>query len=383
MEIVSYSNCLELDSLANAWGRLSEKELIFIPSFSELRYRLGAGGSKFRILVARDNSQIVAIACFVYTTAIRSYGIAARKLFDLRTKEVSLFGSCVLGQPSENVIRKFFQLIIEGSDVDVIDVGHIFIDAPLYNAITSLPKGIIAWTERKKQIRWLIRLPGSFDEYAASLRATTRAAVASERRKLERESSSFHVMQRPEEVENFLRDAEKISRLSYQWKLGYGLYNDDNTRRRFARLAKDGTLRCYILYLHGQPCAFSWGELNHRKFVWDTTGYDPHCRKLSPGTALLMWMIRDLVENTNCEIFDFKWGSEEGYKSEFATLNFSCARMYVAQIYNPYSLLIITLDKILNSLKNLAEKLLFRIFARGAIKQRLRSAMRRYGIATY
>jgi Acetyltransferase (GNAT) domain len=383
MEIISYSNCLELDALADAWDRLSEKELVFIPSFSELRYQLENSGSKFRILVASDSSQITAIACFVYTTTIRSYAIATRKLFDVKTKEVSVFGSCVLGQPSENVIRKFFQLIIEGSDIDLIDVGHIFIDSPLHNAINNLPRGIIAWRERKKQMRWLIRLPSSFDEYFASLRATTRAAVASERRKLERESPSFRIMRLPEEVEFFLQDAEKISRLSYQWKLGYGLYNDENTRRRFAGLAKDGTLRCYILYLRGKPCAFSWGELNHRKFVWDTTGYDPHYRKLSPGTALLMWMIRDLVENTNCEIFDFKWGSEDGYKSRFATLRFSCARVHVAQIYKPHSFLIFALDKILNSLKNLMEKLLFWIFGRGANKRRLRSAMRRYGIATY
>jgi hypothetical protein len=383
MEIISYSDCLELEPLATAWDRLSEKELIFVPSFSEMRYQLENSDSKFQILVAKDSSHITAIACFVYTNTTRSYGIAARNIFDVKTKQVSVFGSCVLGQPSENVIRKFFQLIIEESDIDLIDVGHILIDSPLYNAINNLPRGIIAWRERKKQIRWLIRLPGSFDEYFASLRATTRAAVASERRKLERESPSFRIMRLPEEVEDFLKDAEKISRLSYQWKLGYRLYNDENTRQRFTRLAKAGTLRCYILYLHGQPCAFGWGELNHGRFVWDTTGYDPHYRKLSPGTALLMSMIRDLVENTNCEIFDFKWGSEEGYKSRFATLSFSCARMHIAQIYKPRPFLIFALDKILNSLKNFIEKLLFWIFGHGANKRRLRSAMRRYGIATY
>ena len=123
-------------------------------------------------------------------------------------------------------------------------------------------------------------------------------------------------MRLPEEVDKFLEDAEKISRLTYQWKLGYGLCNDEATRQKFFRLAKNGTLRCYIIYLHGEPCAFGWGELCHRTFVWYQTGYNPKYYKLSPGTALLMRMIRDLIENTNCKVFDFLWGGEDGYKAK-------------------------------------------------------------------
>jgi hypothetical protein len=384
MEIVSYNNCADLDALGDTWDYLGEKELTFVPSFSELKYQLEAGGYQFRLLVAIDKSQIVSIACFIYNeNAIRGYQLAAKKLFDLPVKEVSLFGSCVLGQPSENVIQKFFRLIIEASGFDVINIGQVHIGSPLYNAITSLHHGVIAWRERKKRLWWLIRLPGSFDEYMASLRATTRTAISKAHRKLEREDPKFHVVQFPNEVENFLRDAENISRLSYQWNLGYGLCNDESTRQQFMRLAKNGALRCYIVYLRGKPCAFSWGELSHRKFVWHMTGYDPQYRKLSPGTTLLMWMIRDLIENTNCEVCDFKWGEKEGYKSRFATISLSCSRMQVAQIYRPYSLLIVALDQMLNFSKNFVEKLLYAIFGHGALRQRLRSAMHRYGIATY
>lgn len=385
MEFLGYTNCSELGALEDAWDHLSEKELCFVPSFSELRHQLGASGSKFRFCVAIDNSEIVAIACFIYRSVKRSYGIAARTLFNLPVKEVFLFGSCVLGQPSEEVIRRFFQLIIEGPKFDLINVGEVLVDSPLYKVITSLHKGVIAWKERKHHLRWLIQLPSSFDEYLASLRASTRMAVTRERRRLEREAPSFRVMQFPDEVETFLRDAEKISRVTYQWHLGYGyrICNDEGTRERFTRLAKSGILRGYILYLRGKPCAFNWGELSHRTFVWQVTGYDRQYHRLSPGTALLMWMIRDVIENTNCEVFDFKWGSEEGYKSRFGTTSFPCTRMQVAQIYRPYSLLILALDQMLNLPKNVLEKLLYLIFRHGALKRRLRSAMHRYGIATY
>ena len=102
MKIESYSRCSELDALEDAWDQLSEKELSFVPSFSELRYQVA--GSKFRLLAAIDNSQVIAIACFIYGNSAKSYEIASRRLFRLPVKQISLFGSCVLGQPSENVI---------------------------------------------------------------------------------------------------------------------------------------------------------------------------------------------------------------------------------------------------------------------------------------
>jgi CelD/BcsL family acetyltransferase involved in cellulose biosynthesis len=289
----------------------------------------------------------------------------------------------VLGRPSESIIRRFFGLIIEESNIDLIHVGEVFIDSPLHRAITGLHNGILAWRERKEQFCWLIRLPASFDEYLASLRSTTRAAVKSERRRLEKVVPEFRVVQFPEDVELFLQEAEKISRLTYQWNLVYKFCNDDATRQKFVRLAKNGNLRCYLLYLGGNPVAFSYGELSLGKFVWYVTGYDPQYGKLSPGTALLMWMIRDLIENTDCEVFDFLLGRAEGYKSRFATTSYRCAAMEVAQIYRPYSLLLIALDQIFNLFKNLVESLLHPLFGRRVLGKRLRSAMHRYGIGTY
>jgi hypothetical protein len=383
MEIVSYDDCSKLDTFSDSWERLSEKELSFIPSFSELRQELAARGGKFRLLVAIDNSQIVAMACFIYSDSTKRYLIGTRRLLELPVREVSLFGSCVLGEPDESVIRKIFHLLIAGSGFDLIHVGEVFIDSPLHKAITSLGNGAIAWRERKIQFRWLIRLPGSFDEYLASLRATTRTAIHKSRRKLEREAPDFRVMQFPDEVETFLADAEKINRLTYQWDLGYRLCNDEPTRERFTRLAKNGNLRGYILYLRGNPCAFGLGELSHRTFGGHRMGYDPHYRKLSPGTGLLMWMVRDLIENTDCETFDLKWGSDEGYKARFATMNLNCARMELAQIYRPYPLLIVALEQVLNFAKNFIEYALHFMSGRGALRQRLRSAMHRYGFGTH
>ena len=222
-------------------------------------------------------------------------------------------------------------------------------------------------------------MPRSFDEYFASLRKSVRAHIVRYCRRFERENPDFRVMQRPEEVEVFLRDAEKISRLAYQWKFGGGVHNDQNTRQELMRLAENGILRCYIVYLRGNPCAFGWGKLSYGKFSFQSTGYDPQYRKLSPGTALMIRMIRDLIENTNCKVFDFRWGGEDGYKSRFGSFSVGCAWVRVAKIYRPYSLFIILLDQTLNLAKNLVGL----IIERGPLRKQLRSARRRHGIETF
>lgn len=131
MQIISYSNCSELAALEDSWSHLGKLGLYFVPSFPELRNRLEADRCKFRLFAAIENSQITSIACFIFGTVDKTYEVASRTLFRLPVKMVELFGSCVLGEPSEIVIREFFHRIIEEGGFDVINIGHIFIQFAL------------------------------------------------------------------------------------------------------------------------------------------------------------------------------------------------------------------------------------------------------------
>src|SRR5262249_3136742 len=157
------------------------------------------------------------------------------------------FGSCVLGKPSEDIIRGFFRTATDTSDFDLLNVGEIFVDSPLYRAMKKLDNGFRAWrVARKNRLWWLIRLPDSFDEYVASLPKSTRSHITRDYRYCERQGVDFRVLHRTEDIVPFLEQAEKVSRLTYQWALGLGTRNDEATRQRFVRLAKHGLLRCYI-----------------------------------------------------------------------------------------------------------------------------------------
>jgi hypothetical protein len=383
MKIVSYSDDTELDTLGDAWDRLNEQELRSVPSFAELRLRLQAG-AKFRILVALDNAQIVNIAIFIYRDRFKRFEVATRKLFELPVEEVSLFGANVAGRPDEDITRQFFQVIIDAGGFDVIDVGDILVDSALYKVVTSLRRDFVAWhIMREQQIRWMIELPRSFDDYFSSLRATAKPRISRGLRRFEKAAPEFRVTQRPEDVETFLRDAEVVSRLTYQWTLGYKTADTAAMRSRLTHLAKNGNLRAYIAYIEGKPCVFAWGDLSHRTFGFRATGYDPHYRAMSPGTALIMHIVRDLIENTDCEVFDFLAGGETGYKSRLSTVGLACARMQVAQISRPYPLLIVLIDKTINCAKNAILKLTDFILGDGEMRQRLKRALRPFGVGTY
>ena len=380
MRVVSYTNLSELVTIKENWDSLARSELLFVPSFSELYNWLRADDSKFRVLAAVDNnSQITALACFIYRDSKKTYHIGARQLLGLPVRVVDLFSSCVIGDATEHLVAEFFNVIVKEGGFDVIDVGVIFVDSPLYKAAKKISNVLVWQVARKKRYWWLIRLPRSFDEYISSLREKTRAHVLRDLRRFERENPKFMLMQRPEDVDRFLRDGEKISRLTYQWKLEYGLRDDEPTRGALLRLAENGMLRSYIGYIQGKPCAFGWGDISQGKFYFRQTGYDPKFRKVSPGTGLMMHIIRDMIENTDCRIFHFQWGGNEGYKARLGTESHICTSLQMAATWRPYSWLIAILDQTLNFFKNSIGL----VVEQGPLKARLRSALRRLGVGTF
>jgi Acetyltransferase (GNAT) domain len=372
MEILDYRNDGDLQALEAAWNRLCGREPRFVPPFSEIK------GSKFRLLVAADNDDIVGMACFVYHDTKKLFTVAERKLFALPVKTVWLLGSCILGQLEEDVIAKFLTMIISDSHFDLIDLGEIIIGSPLHKVAAHLNGTIASRVSRKNATHWLIKLPSAFEDYVRSLGSATRKKDVNNFKKLERQSTfDVHVIHRSDQVEAFLQDGEKLSRLTYQWNLGRRLYNDAPNRQRLTRLAEAGVLRCYILYLHGKPCAFSCGELSHKVYLYESSGYDPKYADESPGTALMLWVIRDLINNTDCQLFDFGMGGDRnrnyGYKPRYGN---TCLDVCWIQLglYRPYSLLIIGLDYMLNLAKNFAAP----IIGDGKLMKRLKKASRQY-----
>jgi hypothetical protein len=89
----------------------------------------------------------------------------------------------------------------------------------------------------------------------------------------------------------------------------------------------------------------------------------------------MLWIIRDLIDNTDCEVFDFGTGNY-GYKRRYGNTCLKVSRIQLCRWHRPYSLLLVGLDGALNLARNFANAI---VGGESKLKQRLKKASRRYG----
>ena len=377
-ELLVLSRLDELTAVAEAWDRLRKNLPHFFPDFESTRLFLSDGDRTFRVFVLNESDQVTCLACFVFGPVKKPFKVGERKLFSINVHEVSLFGSAILGEYDSLAVDQFVDIIRATFDFDLISLGYVPLGSALHAAIHRGRASLFLTSpSRKTSTRWLITLPRTFDEYLAQLSSNLRQRVKRKMRRLEHELKwEFRVAHRLEQVEVFIRDSEAISRLTYQWNVGDRFCNDEATRRLYIRRAMRGHLRCYIVYASGKPCAFLRGEFLDGTYHYETPGYDPQFSKFSPGLVLLMWVIRDLIEQTNCKIFDFGQGGDtSGYKSKFGNTSYECEEVELGRWSRPYSVVILALQESLNVAKNLANWIL----GQGKLRQHIKQVIRKYG----
>lgn len=180
-------------------------------------------------------------------------------------------------------------------------------DPPVRQQYRILPHG-------KSYQRRLIRLPSDFEEYIKSLGQSTRKNIRRVLRNFERDEtrhSEFRVFTKPDDVPEFLKQAQFISDKTYQKRLiGLGLSDDDATRKTFCLAAEKGWFRSYILYCDGAPVAFQHGYIYKDTYYAESTGYIPEWGAQSVGTVMQIYRIRDLIQD-NISKLDFLYGDTE------------------------------------------------------------------------
>jgi hypothetical protein len=363
MQTLVISRVDALNAVSELWDLFRETQPLFVPRFRDLVGYLTDTGRDFRLIALKDGEHIVSVGCFVLEHRYKRFSVRRQQLFQLPIRQLNLFGSTVLGKIDPTVFRHFVKVVASELDFDLIHLGEIPIDCALWKAVHGLSlRFVVTSPSRKASLRWLINLPENFEQYLASLSSKLRKSLRYQMRKLQNDlKCELVVVHRIEQIDQFLQDGESVSRLTYQWNIGQRLNNDDATRHRYIQRAKDGELRCYIVYTSGKPIAFARGALLDSTYIFETPGYDPRYSKYSVGLVLLLWVIRDLIQNTTCKIFDFGEGGDEiDYKSRFGNANIRCKSMEIGRWTSPRSLAIITLQEALSAAKNVINWLISR-----------------------
>ena len=377
-EVTTVRHLDELSQIEGDWARLIRGSLFSVPSFDSIRAWAREFDGRFLVLVHRTGGCVTALACFYCVKATKAYKAGERMLFTLPVRDLRLYGSAMPGVAEGEVAKHFIDIVNREFRFDVLTLGDVPLASPLYAAVMAQQdRFVVTELSRKRSLRWLIRMPQSFDAYMMTLGAKSRQNLRREARLFEKQFQAvFQSVRHADQAETFLRDAETISRKTYQWNVGQRIVNDEPARHALVRRAQQGELQCYVLHADGAPVAFMRGRLAGGTYDFETAGFDPAFAKASPGAVLLLFAIRDLIEQAHCITFDFGQGGDlVGYKARFGNESHVCSSLQLGPRWSVYTRILFALQSFLFATLNLANHLL----GEGKLRARVKKALRKYG----
>ncbi|MFO0904073.1 MAG: GNAT family N-acetyltransferase [Pirellulales bacterium] len=213
-----------------------------------------------------------------------------------------------------SLLQAFAQLLDNPTAVrDAILIEDLETHSSLWQALASQTQFAVL-PLADPQPRWRLRLADSSAAYWSQFSSKRRYNFRRMQRLLTHECEAI---ERVEQVEQFLGEAETISLRSWQGRrLGVRVRRDDRTKRYFQRLAQAGCLRSYLLRSAGAPAAFAVGTQWRGRFQLEEIGFDPQFADLSPGAVLLLDLLEDLHNRRRPEVLDFGFG-DGAYKQQF------------------------------------------------------------------
>ena len=364
-----------IDGCASDWDRLAAAMPLYIPQLTDTATLRQDPAVALRLVGVRRHGVVACLALFVIGPAPRGYWLGGRRLFSLTLGTARLFGPAALGTATAAEVAAMIDLVGAGGGIDLFSFDDIADAGPLYAAVVD---GAIAGPRRVSHFstaRRLIDLPATMADYWASLRASTRRTAQRYLRLYEQVGPAHRLYTGQDAIDLFLPAAAALSARTYQAGMGFGLVDDAATRARFARLAGDGRLLCYLALVAGEPAAFLWGDVSYGTFYFRATGYDPALTKHRVGKGLLFHIIQDLIDRRAAARFDFGI-RDMAYKEQFSTRSVDGAHVLLGRGRRPRGLVAITVDRGLDALK----ATLTRSLSGDRIRQ-LRRRLRRPGSA--
>ncbi|HEY1373658.1 MAG TPA: GNAT family N-acetyltransferase [Candidatus Binatia bacterium] len=298
----------------------------------------GFEGQNSGAMVAYGDS--APLAYLTYAVRLKRFRAAIGPLSfgRLPVKQLRIFG--LVGAPPDNVIDEFLRQLLVQKEWDIAEIIELAPHDPVAERLPSVPLPRGFRIIRKEVPTVQVKLDDTFEDYLHNrFHKKSRYNLKREVRLLEEAALGevqVKIFRSPEDAAPFLRDAESIARLSYQWKMGMTtVHMTPENVQRMSYVARGGKLRSYILYIRGVPAAYCYATIRYGELAYQTVGYDPQFAKLNPGKVLLYKILEDLHENRIVGALDFGRGITD-YKLLFANADRPLVDVSVFP-HNPYS----------------------------------------------
>ena len=334
-----------VEGLLAAHRLLQRCGLLPAPRLSMEPEYLAAGfeGNQAAVLVASVGDRSVGFLPYAVRRGRMPYRLGPLTVATMPYRELRIYGYHGDGEDHHAVLTALFTHLRRqvSSQVDVGVLSELSMRNPLRAFLEQPPEQVRRWLCIKldKRDSYRVEVKGSFEDYLKQRMGKKARYNLRRTLKLLDDSAGgparVGTYTRPSQVDEFLRYARDIARLTYQWRLGYDtIRGTPRERDKLSFLADRGMLRSYILFTGDRPVAYCFGLVHNRVFEYNTVGYDPRVAALRPGTVLLYHILADLFNNRLADEVDFGAGPGE-YKRMFSNTNPGVvyARIYVRELY--------------------------------------------------
>jgi CelD/BcsL family acetyltransferase involved in cellulose biosynthesis len=318
------------EELAAGWNDLASRSMINTP-FQDLDYQrawwhhLQPDGGSLHTLVAYDNDQLVAIACFFLLDELL--------YFNGCVEETDYLDLITPAEQAEAVWTAVFDHLCTSSQFPQwrgLDLCNVPAASPSRTILPQLAEACgLSFTESVHEVCPVIHLPPDFDTYLNSLDSKQRRELQRKLRRADGMDVEIHTVGPDEDlnqaVDDFLQLLQKSTPEKGDW-LNEGRRAVFHETARSAQ--KAGTLQLMFAEVNGQKGAGLFNfDYNGRIWVYNS-GLDPYAfSKLSLGWVLTGKAIEWAIENGRSE-FDFLRG-DETYKYQFGAEDTKIYRLRV------------------------------------------------------
>lgn len=172
------------------------------------------------------------------------------------------------------------------------------------------------WRDRMpaKSRNWQLRLPASFADWQRAQPKREREDNKRYDKRIRKEFGAdvrVEVFDRVADVDRAAVLVEGIAGKTYQRGIGAGFHDLPDVRARWRAAAARDALDVRVLWLGGQPVAFSTGFLLDGTLWLENLGFDPAHRRFRPGMFLLHRMMEDMVDRGAAHTIDFGIGDAD------------------------------------------------------------------------
>jgi len=181
--------------------------------------------------------------------------------------------------------------------------------------------------------RMYVDVSGGHQEYLDGFNKKSLSGLNRKIKKVEKSNkdiAALRVFSNAAEVEEFVKIAKAISKVSYQeLLLGTVFRTDQEWVNDLEELAKMNRFRGYVLYVEDTAVAYNYCPVyGDGVMLYDLSGYNPDYQKFSPGTVLQYHVIKQAFAEPSIAFYDLCQG-EGRHKEQFSTGSIKCCNAFL------------------------------------------------------